>query len=137
MPNKNRMCSYFYGVSQSKIFLDRNKLKMIIRGHEVENAGFKYQKHTNGKPLTLTIFSAPNYCDSYRNKGSVLQITQEKLNIFTFAEVEHPLVLPNYMNIIEWSMPFLVQEVTKVFKHLLKLERTKEKRIKSDKILQN
>ncbi len=51
----------------------------------MENTGYKYQKQTNGKPLTLTIFSAPNYCDSYRNKGSVLYIAGEKLNIFSFS----------------------------------------------------
>lgn len=33
--------------------------------------GFKYQMGTNNQPLTLTIFSAPKYCDSYRNKGAV------------------------------------------------------------------
>ena len=41
------------------------------------------------------------------------------------------------MNIIDWSMPFLAEEVTKIFKHLLKFERTKDKKTKSDKILNN
>jgi serine/threonine-protein phosphatase 2B catalytic subunit len=70
------MCSYFYGIGQSKSFLEKNKLKLIIRGHEVENTGFKYQKQGNGRPLALTIFSAPNYCDSYRNKGAVLYVSE-------------------------------------------------------------
>lgn len=33
--------------------------------------GFKYQNSQNGEPLTLTVFSAPKYCDTYKNKGAV------------------------------------------------------------------
>jgi hypothetical protein len=33
--------------------------------------GFKYQYSLDNKPLTLTIFSAPRYCDTYQNKGAV------------------------------------------------------------------
>ena len=33
--------------------------------------GFKYQYNGDNQPLALTIFSAPKYCDSYKNKGAV------------------------------------------------------------------
>lgn len=33
--------------------------------------GFKYQYNSANEPLTLTIFSAPKYCDTYKNKGAV------------------------------------------------------------------
>jgi hypothetical protein len=34
--------------------------------------GYKYQENRfKNKFLTLTIFSAPNYCDTYKNRGSV------------------------------------------------------------------
>ena len=33
--------------------------------------GFKYQYQAINDPLTLTIFSAPKYCDAYKNKGAV------------------------------------------------------------------
>lgn len=37
--------------------------------------GFKYQyQQNNSNPLTLTIFSAPKYCDTYSNKGAVALI---------------------------------------------------------------
>lgn len=65
-----RQCSYYFGIDQAKNFLNRNGLKLIIRGHEVEKEGFKYQKNHN-VPLTLTIFSAPNYGDVYKNKGCI------------------------------------------------------------------
>lgn len=47
-------------------------MRLIIRGHEVQMRGFKYQYQNNSTdPLTLTIFSAPKYCDTYTNKGAV------------------------------------------------------------------
>ena len=69
--NKNRSCSYFYSRLQTAKFLKANSLRMVIRGHEVQMKGYKYQLGTNNEPLTLTIFSAPLYCDTYRNKGAV------------------------------------------------------------------
>ena len=51
-------------------------MHMIIRGHEVQLEGFKYQDSTNKKMRpTLTIFSAPNYCDKYNNKGAIGKLT--------------------------------------------------------------
>jgi serine/threonine-protein phosphatase 2B catalytic subunit len=44
---------------------------MIIRGHEVQMKGFAYQVSDYRTKLTLTIFSAPNYCDTYKNKGGI------------------------------------------------------------------
>lgn len=73
-PNTMRGCSYYYSRIQAKRFLKDNKVKMIIRGHEVQIEGFSYQKSTNDEKLTLTIFSAPNYCDTYKNKGAVALI---------------------------------------------------------------
>lgn len=72
--NKLRCCSYTYSSLQSEQFLKANQLKLIIRGHEVTAKGYKYQYNINNAPLTLTIFSAPNYCDSYHNKAVAAQI---------------------------------------------------------------
>lgn len=47
---------------------------MIIRAHEVHPEGYKYQLLMN-VPLTLTIFSAPNYADVYKNKGTIADIS--------------------------------------------------------------
>jgi hypothetical protein len=46
---------------------------MIFRGHELQEEGYKYQQQGNW-PLALTIFSAPNYGDLYRNKGCIVKI---------------------------------------------------------------
>lgn len=71
--NSMRQCSFFFGVHHSRSFLNKNNLKMIIRGHEVTDQGFKYQKYLHNL-LTLTVFSAPNYADYYHNKGCVAEI---------------------------------------------------------------
>lgn len=44
---------------------------MIIRGHEVDTKGYKYQMSPKNNPLTLTVFSAPNYCDTYHNQATI------------------------------------------------------------------
>lgn len=69
--NKMRSCSYYYSHVQASMFLKTNKIKMIIRGHEVQMKGFKYQYDPKNEPISLTIFSAPKYCDSYNNKGAI------------------------------------------------------------------
>jgi serine/threonine-protein phosphatase 2B catalytic subunit len=69
--NKMRSCSYYYSRNQAMRFLNANNLKLIIRGHEVQMRGYKYQQAPDSTPLTLTLFSAPKYCDSYKNKGAV------------------------------------------------------------------
>jgi len=68
-------CSYFYGYEAVKKFLDSNRLISIIRAHEAQFEGFKMHRW-NGKsdfPAVITIFSAPNYCDVYNNKGAVIK----------------------------------------------------------------
>lgn len=79
-----RGCSYCFGSIQTKKFLKENRIKLIIRGHEVQIDGFNYQKGENDEKLTLTIFSAPNYCDSYKNKGALAIIRDNKLSIQKF-----------------------------------------------------
>ena len=39
----------------------------------MEKEGYKYQRYEK-VPLTLTIFSAPNYADIYQNKGCIAEI---------------------------------------------------------------
>jgi serine/threonine-protein phosphatase 5 len=48
----------------------------------------------NGK--CITVFSAPNYCDSMGNKGALINITGNDLTprFTTFEAVEHPKIKP-------------------------------------------
>lgn len=56
-------------------FLESNNLLSVIRAHEAQVEGYKMHKW-NGSgdfPVVITIFSAPNYCDVYNNKGAVIK----------------------------------------------------------------
>lgn len=75
--NDTRVCSYFYTAKQAKHFLRSAQLKMLIRAHEVQHQGFSYQECEETKVKTsLTLFSAPNYCDRYNNLGAVGDLTK-------------------------------------------------------------
>lgn len=79
--NEVRGCSYFYGMEAVSKFLERNKLISIIRGHEAQIDGYKMHRWDGGQdfPMVITIFSAPNYCDVYNNKGAVIKFKVSQL----------------------------------------------------------
>lgn len=63
------MCTCVYvciGPDITKKFLDANGLSLLVRSHEVKEEG--YEVEAEGR--LITIFSAPNYCDSMGNKGN-------------------------------------------------------------------
>lgn len=68
----------------------------------------------------ITIFSAPNYCDYYKNKAAVIKFIDNTLNIQQFMESPHPYLLPNFLDLFAWSIPFLVEKVTEMFFHVIK-----------------
>lgn len=65
----------FFGVDVTENFLNSNKLKLIIRSHQVQMSG--YSTIQNGK--CMTVFSAPNYMGECGNKGAIIK--------FSFNEV--------------------------------------------------
>jgi serine/threonine-protein phosphatase 2B catalytic subunit len=119
--NGVRGCSYFYNYEAVVKFLKRNELLSIIRAHEAQLDG--YRMHTWGStsfPFVITIFSAPNYCDVYNNKGAIIKFKQGNLSIHQLVYTAHPYILPNYMDIFEWSLPFLAEKVMAVLYAMLK-----------------
>jgi serine/threonine-protein phosphatase 5 len=69
-----------------------NGLDLIIRSHEVRDQGLS--THHGGK--VVTVFSAPNYCDSGGNLGAVLVFEKgsRKAGYLQFACVKHPDLPP-------------------------------------------
>lgn len=96
-PNPGRTPSrrgigYSFGPDVTKRFLDKNKLSMIIRSHEVKDGG--YELMHDGK--LATVFSAPNYCDSMGNMGAFVKFVapEMKPEFTTFKASDHPSSKP-------------------------------------------
>ncbi|KHN85772.1 Serine/threonine-protein phosphatase 5 [Toxocara canis] len=81
-----------FGPDVTEDFCKRNSLEYVIRSHEVKPEG--YEVHHGGK--CITVFSAPNYCDTMGNKGAFITIRGDDLKprFTSFSAVEHPSVRP-------------------------------------------
>lgn len=60
-----------FGPDVTEAFLKLNNLDMLVRSHEVKDEGYVIEH--NGK--CVTVFSAPNYCDTIGNKGAFINIS--------------------------------------------------------------
>ena len=63
----------------TKNFLQRNGLQLVVRSHEVKEEG--YEVEHDG--CCITIFSAPNYCDTMGNKGAFIRFEADLVPHFT------------------------------------------------------
>ncbi|KAI9006921.1 Serine/threonine-protein phosphatase 5 [Hyaloraphidium curvatum] len=59
-----------FGPDVTSDFLKRNNLELLIRSHEVKEAGYEIE---HGKKC-VTVFSAPNYVDQMGNMGCVIAV---------------------------------------------------------------
>jgi serine/threonine-protein phosphatase 2B catalytic subunit len=73
-----RGCSYYFNAAAVFDFLSENQLLSMLRAHEYEDEGFMFhfssddfrsldKREDKSMPPLITVFSAPNYCDSYGN----------------------------------------------------------------------
>eukprot|EP00977_Amphora_coffeiformis_P013573 scaffold3586_cov164-Amphora_coffeaeformis.AAC.24 len=89
-PSK-RGVGFSFGPDITKAFLERNHLNLLVRSHEVKEEGYLVEHE--GK--TITVFSAPNYCDSMGNKSAIIHFDASMEPKFTqFTAVPHPDVKP-------------------------------------------
>lgn len=99
--NSVRGCAYFFSYYACRDFLLRNNLLCIIRGHEVQTNGVKFFRTSSRTkfPVLISLFSAPNYCDSYNNTAAILKIDdKQELSVVYIDAHAHPFVLPNFEN---------------------------------------
>jgi len=132
--NNIRGCSYFFGNEAITKFLTKNNLLCLIRAHEAQIEGFKMHTWTKKAefPAVITVFSAPNYCDVYNNKGAIITFENSTLNIQQFNYTPHPYILPNFMDVFSWSLPFVGEKISEMLFHLIKPTKEEEKTEESD-----
>ncbi|CAG9323158.1 unnamed protein product [Blepharisma stoltei] len=128
--NTVRGCSFYFGLSAANGFLKKNRLLSILRAHEAQLDGYKMHRWsgTSEFPCVITVFSAPNYCDVYNNKGAILKFDNNTLNIQQFNYTAHPYILPNFMGLFEWSIPFVIEKVLEMIKTVIKPDIADSKR---------
>ena len=120
--NIERECSYKFGLDPVKQILKKNNFLSIIRAHQVQIDGYKMHRWGGAQafPSVITVFSAPNYCGSYKNKGAVILIENDKMNIKQYKDVEQPFNLPNNLDLFSWSLPFLADKIGEMLDCVLK-----------------
>ncbi|XP_063539055.1 serine/threonine-protein phosphatase 5 [Cydia strobilella] len=81
-----------FGPDVTANFLQRNGLQYIIRSHEVKNDGYELAHDDK----CITVFSAPNYCDTMGNLGAFITMNGKDLepNFTSYEAVPHPDVKP-------------------------------------------
>ena len=80
----NRGIAITFGPDVVKNFLKDNKLVKLVRSHECKSEGYEIIGDV------ITVFSAPNYCDSMGNLGGILQLKGDNIKIQQFSYVWHP-----------------------------------------------
>ncbi|XP_076233657.1 protein phosphatase D3 isoform X2 [Calliopsis andreniformis] len=81
-----------FGPDVTRNFLALNNLDYIVRSHEVKNDG--YEVGHDGK--CITVFSAPNYCDTMGNRGAFITLNGKDMEPYftSYEAVPHPDVKP-------------------------------------------
>ncbi|CDO64613.1 serine/threonine protein phosphatase, putative [Plasmodium reichenowi] len=83
IPSRRGNITFKFGKHRLNDFLKNNQLKLIIRGHECVQEGYKYSY----KRKLLTLFSAKNYCNKYNNNASNAFIVRKNKNIIIFNQI--------------------------------------------------
>jgi len=89
-------------------FLVKNKLLTVIRAHEAQFEGFKaYVWQNHDFPQVITLFSAPNYCGTYANKGAIIKLNNNELQVLQYNFTPKPDMLLQLGDAFTWSLPLL------------------------------
>ena len=63
---------FTFGQDITEDFLHNNKLKLIVRGHQLTMKGYCWYHNEQ----LCTVFSAPNYCYRFGNKGAIMEVNE-------------------------------------------------------------
>jgi serine/threonine-protein phosphatase PP1 catalytic subunit len=76
--DNERGVSYCFGTQAVRRFLDTHGFDLLARAHMVVEGGYEFFADRG----CVTVFSAPNYCGEFDNKGAVMCVTKELLCSF-------------------------------------------------------
>ena len=82
-PN-DRGVSFTFGESAVSRFLDVHNLDLVCRAHQVVEDGYEFFA---GRRL-VTIFSAPNYCGEFDNRGAIMSVDETLMCSFETMSTE-------------------------------------------------
>ncbi|KAH0791319.1 serine/threonine-protein phosphatase alpha-2 isoform [Histomonas meleagridis] len=84
----DRGTSYYFGLKQTEDFLHKFGFELICRGHQAVMNGYDFPFYPNQS--IVTVFSAPNYCYEFENKGAMLKIDE---NLFCSFLTLEPVIV--------------------------------------------
>lgn len=121
VPNTIRHSSVQYGMKATAEFLNENDLACIVRGHQVQEDGYMEHFVTDESEIAmvLTIFSAPNYCGDYGNRGAFLMILPDRFEVQQMHDTPHPFCLPDFADGITFTIPVLLQRIVEVLQKIV------------------
>ena len=120
--NDLRECAHFFGRKPLKKLIKNNPgLLSVFRAHQVKENGYEMHKFgkSNAFPTCITVFSAPNYCGSYGNRGAIIILKENNLKLQTYTQDEGNFRLLDGHNLFSWSMPFLADKVTTMLLYIV------------------
>jgi serine/threonine-protein phosphatase 2B catalytic subunit len=75
--------------------------------------------NTKDFPACITVFSAPNYCGTYANRGAVITLFDNNLKLKTYTQEKNSFHLPVGYDLFSWSFPFVADKCVKMLQHIL------------------
>lgn len=83
-----RGTSYTFGYDVVDEFNKNHNFDLVCRGHQVVDPGFYFPFMKNRN--LLTIFSAPDYCEEFGNRGSMMKVDFDLKCTFVFIDPPPP-----------------------------------------------
>lgn len=83
----DRGVSVCFGAEKVEEFLQKFGFDLICRAHQAVMDGYDFPFHPPSQSL-VTIFSAPNYCYEFKNKGAVLRVDEKLFCTFSVLDPE-------------------------------------------------
>ena len=79
-----RGVSYTFGPDVLSDFIRRNNIDIVVRAHQVVEEGYEFFH----KRALVTIFSVPDYCGEFDNRGAVMLVDENLVCSFKILESE-------------------------------------------------